>query len=376
GYQSQGEKIKRGKESTYHFKSENVHDFMWAADRDYVHKTVQVPDGPLMHYFYVEDKITKETWPQLMEISPKMVGFMNKQFGKYPYSDFFVIQGGDGGMEYPMGTLIAGKGSIRGLVSVTMHEMFHSWYYGVLGFNESLYPWMDEGFTTYAQHLTKEFLYGTSNSPERWLKTYVSVTNSGAQEPLTTHSDHYHYNGVYGASAYNFGALVPYQLAYIMGQDTFDKAFRDLFYTWAFKHPEPEDFEFIMEKHADMVLDWFFIDWIGTTKHLDYAINSVKEEKGKTKVELINKNQRPMPVEVMVTYKDGTKERFYMPLRIMRGAKKFTDGIKTTQLSNWPWTHPINSFIIDTIPSNISKIEIDPDQGMVDIDYSNNSWVN
>lgn len=375
GYQKPDMKVKRNKkEITYHFIGKNIHDFMWAADPEYVHKTVQVPEGPRMHYFYVEDDITRETWPQLMEISPKMVKFMNEKFGKYPYSDFYVIQGGDGGMEYPMSTLITGRGSLRGLIGVTIHEMFHSWYQGLLATNESLYPWMDEGFTSFASGITSSYLAGTKATFDRSIQRYTQLHNSGRQEPLTTHSDHYNTNSAYSTGAYTMGSLVLYQLAYIMGEDKFYEAMRDYFYTWRFHHPEPTDFEKIMEKHSGMVLDWFFLDWIGTTKGLDYAIGNVKEVNGKVEVTLINKDQRPMPIEVMVTYKDGNMERFYLPLRIMRGEKVFKDGIKTTVLEDWPWTHPTRVITVSTGLDKIEKIELDPAKGTVDIDYTNNVW--
>jgi len=376
GYEDPGTKVKRSKkEITYHFIADNVHDFMWAADPDYVHKTVQVPDGPKMHYFYVEDTITVKTWPQLMEVSPEFVTYMSKQFGKYAYADFFVIQGGDGGMEYPMSTLINGRGSVRGLIGVTIHEMFHSWYQGVLATNESLYPWMDEGFTSYASALTGQYLADTKPSLERRFKAYLKLALSGMQEPMTTHSDHYNTNGAYGTAAYSMGSLIPYQLAYIMGADIFHEAFRDYYYTWQFRHPAPDDFARIMEKHSAMVLDWFFLDWVGTTKHLDYAIGDVSEKENQVNIELINRNQRPMPVELLVTFNDGHQERYYMPLRMMRGNKIFNDSIKTTQLADWPWTNPSYSITLDNSLSEISKIELDPDKGTADVDYSNNLWI-
>jgi hypothetical protein len=375
GYEDPGTKVKRRKkEITYHYIADNVHDFMWAADPDYVHKTVQVPDGPKMHYFYVEDTITEKTWPQLMDVSPKMVTYMSQQFGKYAYSDFFVIQGGDGGMEYPMSTLINGKGSVRGLIGVTIHEMFHSWYQGVLATNESLYPWMDEGFTSYASALTGQHLAGMKPSLERRFKAYLGLALSGKQEPMTTHSDHYNTNSAYGVAAYSMGSLIPYQLAYIMGEDIFHEAFRDYYYTWQFRHPSPSDFTRIMEKHSAMILDWFFLDWVGTTKHLDYAIGDVTEKDNQVNIELINRNQRPMPVELLVTFNDGHQERYYMPLIMMRGNKVFNDGIKTTQLPDWPWTNPSYSVTLDKNLSEISKIELDPNRGTADVDYSNNTW--
>jgi peptidase M1-like protein len=377
GYEEPGTLVKRNEKAiTYHFIAENVHDFMWAADPDYVHKTVQVPNGPKMHYFYVEDKKTRDTWPQLMEISPQMVTYMNQQFGNYAYPEFFVIQGGDGGMEYPMSTLITGRGSLNRLIGVTIHEMFHSWYQGVLATNESLYPWMDEGFTSYATAITQQYLRGGNNPLERRFNSYIKLAKSGIQEPLTTHSDHYATNGAYSIGAYSMGALVPYQLAYIMGKDTFAKAFRDYYYTWRFHHPTPTDFINIMERHSGMVLDWFFLDWIGTTKHLDYAINDVSENDGKVIINLENKDQRPMPVELLITYKNGKQERYYMPLRMMRADKVFNDDIKTTQLADWPWINPTRTVTIDARLADISKIELDANKGMVDIDYSNNTWTN
>lgn len=377
GYETPGMKVKRKKKKiTYHFIGENIHDFMWAADPDYVHKHVDVPNGPRMHYFYVEDSITTANWPKLMEESPKFVTFMNEQFGKYAYDDFYVIQGGDGGMEYPMSTLINGKGSLQGLIGVTIHEMFHSWYQGLLATNESLYAWMDEGFTSYGTNVVGNYLRNEAPSFERSISSYTRLHNSGKQEPMTTHSDHYNTNWAYGTAAYTIGSLVPYQLAYIMGQEKFDVAFRDYYNTWKFHHPEPTDFEKVMEDHSGMVLDWFFIDWIGTTKGLDYAVKSVEDKEGKAVVILENKDQRPMPSEVLVTYKDGSTERFYMPLRLMRNSKSFDDDIKTTELEAWPWTHPEYTINLDKPSAEIEKVELDPDKGMVDIDYSNNTWTN
>ena len=254
--------------------------------------------------------------------------------------------------------------------------MFHSWYQGALATNESLYPWMDEGFTSYASAMTQQYLTNTKSPLESRFKAYYSLALSGLQEPLTTHSDHYNTNGAYGTAAYSMGSLVPYQLAYIMGEETFHKAFRDYYYTWRFHHPTPADFARIMESNSDMVLDWFFLDWIGTTKHLDYAIGDVSEKGDKVNIELINKDQRPMPVELLVTFNDGHQERYYMPLRMMRGNKEFNDGIRTIQLPDWPWTSPTYSLVIDTTLSEISKIELDPGMGTVDINYLNNTWSN
>lgn len=379
GYEEPGAKVKRKKKKplSWHFKAEKVHDFVWAADPDYTHKTTQVPNGPKMHFFYQEDSITTNTWPKLIETVPKMVDFMNKRFGKYPYSDFSVIQGGDGGMEYPMATLIVGRGPYRGLLSVTVHEMFHSWYQGVLASDETLYPWMDEGFTTYAQNITKSFLEDRKGDPQSGsYRGYYYLVNNGKQEPLSTESDFYHTNLAYGIAAYSMGSMVPAIMEYIVGEKTFEKAFRVYFNTWKFKHPNPNDFKRVIEKETGIELGWFMNEWIGTMHHVDYAINSVTEQGDSTRVVLVNEGTMPMPTEVFVTYKDGSSEIFYFPLRVMRGAKTEFEDTKPTLVSDWPWTNPKMEFIIPKPINSIRSIELNKSKRVPDINQYNERWTN
>lgn len=379
GYEDAEVKVKRKKNKplTWHFKAENVHDFVWAADPDYTHKTIQVPNGPKMHFFYQEDSITTETWPQLIETAPKMVTFMNNRFGKYPYSDFSVIQGGDGGMEYPMATLIVGRGPVRGLISVTVHEMFHSWYQGVLASNETLYPWMDEGFTTYASNITKAYLGNKKGDPQSGsYRGYYYHASSGKQEPLTTGSDFYHTNLAYGIAAYSMGSMVPAILEYIVGPETFEKAFRVYFNTWKFKHPNPNDFKRVIEKETGIELSWFMNEWIGTMHQVDYAIDTVSGSGDSTKIRLANKGTMPMPTEVYVTYKDGSSEIFYFPLRVMRGAKTEFGETKVTLVSDWPWTNTHKEFTIKKPLNSIESIKLNSSKRVPDINQDNDSWNN
>ncbi len=370
-------KHKKNKPLTWHFKAENVHDFVWAADPDYVHKTVQVPNGPKMHFFYQEDSVTTKTWPQLMETVPKMVTFMNKRFGKYPYSDFSVIQGGDGGMEYAMATLIVGGGSYAGLMSVTVHEMFHSWYQGVLATNESLYPWMDEGFTTYASNITKAHLTNSDKDPQlNSYRSYQYLVSKEKQEPLATHADHYNTNMGYGIASYSMGSMVPAMLEYIVGKENFEKAFRVYFNTWQFKHPNPTDFRRIIEKETGFELSWFFNDWIGTTHHIDYAIQNVNENGTDTKVILENKGTMPMPVEVTVTSTDGSSIIYYFPLRMMRNSKTEFGNNKYLLIEDWAWTNPTKTFTIGQSFEEIKSIEINRSKRVPDIDPTNDKWEN
>ena len=155
GYETPGSKIKKtkGKTLTWHFKAPMVHDFMWAADPDYLHDTLKVENGPMLHFFYKNDKEIVENWKKLQPKTAEAMQFFNKNIGDYPYEQYSVIQGGDGGMEYAMSTLITGGRNFGSLVGVMVHEMAHSWFQHVLASNESKHEWMDEGFTTFISSL-------------------------------------------------------------------------------------------------------------------------------------------------------------------------------------------------------------------------------
>ena len=371
---------------TWHWKAENVHDFMWGADPDFTHTTAQVPDGPKLHFLYQEEVVAenaeertqeqlRNNWEQLPEYTVKAFQYMSKNYGKYPYDKFTVIQGGDGGMEYPMATLITGNRSLGSLVGVTVHEFVHMWYYGVLATNESRYPWMDEGFTTYTSALTMDHLFndGQSENPHRGsYRSYFSIIEDGKQEALDTHADHYHTNRAYGTASYSTGAVFLNQLRYIIGGDTFERGMKRYFDTWQFKHPDGRDFLRVMEQESNMVLDWYYQYFIETTKNIDYGITSVLSEGENTYVTLERHKLTPMPIDLMVTYEDGSQEMYYMPLRIMRNTKPKETDVPRTIKPDWPWVNPTYTLEIDAPSSDIKKIEIDPSQRMADINRKNN----
>ena len=154
------------------------------------------------------------------------------------------------------------------------------------------------------------------------------------------------------------------------------KGLLSYFNTWKFKHPNSNDFLRIMEKQSGLELDWYREYWVGSTHQINYAITSVEEVEGETKVNLEKLGRMPMPLDVVVTYTNGQQENFYIPLRIMRGEKPIAKGEKRTLLADWPWTHPIYGFSIPTSLSNIRSIEIDPSQYLADVDRANNSYSN
>jgi len=361
----------------WHFKAENVHDFAWAADPDFVHDITLLDNGTKIHFLYQADSL-KENWEKVQDYTKRSFEFVNKHFGEYPYSDYSIIQGGDGGMEYPMATLITAHGSFGGLVSVIVHESIHSWYQGMMATNESKYPWMDEGFTTYVQNLTLDHIYGKNalNPNMRSQKSYLSLASSNVQEPLTTHADHYHFNGVYGVSVYSKGAVFLDQLSYIIGEDVFMKGMMDYYNEWRFKHPTPDDFKRIMEKASGIELDWYFEQFIGTINTIDYGVKTIeKKDKNTTQIILTKNGSMPMPLDIVVTLKDGSTKVYNVPLRIMRG-EKTTSIYKNLEVvsEDWPWTNPEFTLCIDVPKKQIEKIEIDPSLRMADTDRTNNIY--
>jgi hypothetical protein len=377
GYQDVGQRVKRprGDKITYHFTADKVHDFMWAADPDYAHTTAQVPDGPKLHFFYQTDTLT-ENWEQLPEFTVKAFQYMNENFGEYPYDKYSVVQGGDGGMEYPMATLITGHRSLRSLVGVTVHELIHSWFQMLLGTNESLYPWMDEGFTSYASNRTMAHLFGGNSLrvQARSYGGYFALVESGQEEPLTTHSDHYSTNRAYGLASYSKGAVYLEQLSYIIGTNAFDRGMKRYFETWKFKHPNPTNFKRIMEKESGLELDWYHQYFVNSTRTIDYGIKSVEDKGESTHVTLERVDKMPMPLDVLVTYTNGEQELFYIPLRIMRGEKENDSNYSRNVMQDWPWVFPTYLMVIPRSVDTIESIEIDPSGRMADINRGNNNY--
>lgn len=383
-----GEKTAASKDKklSYHFIAPNVHDFLWAADPDYTHDTFTRKDGTVLHFFYQKNENTEEAWGRLPAIMDKAFDFINANYGQYPYKQYSFIQGGDGGMEYPMATLITGERSLGSLVGVSVHELMHSWYQMALGTNESLYAWMDEGFTSWASDEVMNHLRSQGLIPGRVLddphasdyQGYVNFAKSGFEEPLITHADHFVTNTAYGIAAYVKGAVFLAQLEYVIGKEAFRKGMLRYYNTWKFKHPNANDFIRVMEKQSGLELDWYREYWVNTTHTIDYGVKSVEEGEerlaGKAVITLEKAGLMPMPVDVLVRYADGTEEMFSIPLRIMRGHKPADDTeMPCKVLEDWPWVAPTYEFALDVSPDNILDVIIDPHGGMADVNRDNNS---
>ncbi len=350
---------------TWHFKAPNVHDFMWAADPDYTHDIFKMENGIDLHFYYkknLDEKYLKN-WKDLQPKTAELMTYFSEHVGKYPYKQYSVIQGGDGGMEYAMSTLITGKRSFGSLFGVTAHEMAHTWFQFLLASNESKHPWMDEGFTSYisAKASSEILKKGNKNPNTGPYRGYDYVIKNGIEESLSTHADRYDTNTAYSIASYVKGSMFLSQLEYIIGQENTAKSIKKYFTDFSFKHPTPNDIKRSAEKISGLNLDWYLNEWTQTTHTIDYGIKSVEG----TTVTLERIGQMPMPIDVAVTYVDGSKENFNIPLEMMRGHKPTSAKV----LSDWGWTNPTYTF---KASKAVKSVVIDDSKLMADVNLENN----
>ena len=374
GYETGEIKPTQNDKLTWHFKAPNVHDFTWAADPNYIHDTLQVPDGPMLHFLYKNNPEIIDGWKKLQPKTVELMQYYSKNIGKYPYKQYSVIQAGDGGMEYGMCTFITGKRSLGSLIGVTAHELAHSWFQFILASNESKHEWMDEGFTSYISDLAmNEIMSQKKEHPTiSAYNSYIYLANSGYEQPQTTHSDRYELNHVFGISAYNKGEVFLAQLGYVIGEENLKKTIKKYYHDFAFKHPRPIDFIRSAEKISGLELDWYLTDWTQTTNTIDYGVKNIDEINGRAVIQLERIGLMPMPIDLEISYTDGSKELFYIPLQMMRGEKPEESPRKT--LNDWAWAYPTYTFMINKPKVKILSVAIDPKNLMADVNKENNVY--
>ncbi len=400
GYDKAGSELKPSakEKRSWRFVGNNIHDFMWAADPDYKHIVRNIPNGPTVHVIF-NDKPDNErddsAWTKVADVAVKVLPFIEKHFGKYPYPQYSFIHGGDGGMEYPMATLVSSPS-----LGTAIHEWMHSWFQMILGTNESLYAWMDEGFTSYAENLVTEFNTGfpdldnykdalKKNPGNENLKymvesvlpkqhsgayeSYFSLVQSGLEEPLTTHADHFNTNAGYSPAAYSKGEVFMEQLGYIVGAPARDKILLEYYKQWKFKHPNANDFIKLAEDASGIQLDWYQMYFVNTTKTIDYGIDSLWEENGISKIRLRRTGYMPMPIDLQLTLKDGSTQMHYIPLNLMYAAKDSENSNELrTVYEPWRWTHPTYTIELKSKLTDLKKVEIDASKRMADVNRKNN----
>ncbi len=337
----------------WHFTAKNVRDFAFATAPG-LRWDASGYDGILVDNMY---RPKADKWPEVNRIAREAIKYFSEQWYRYPWSHATTFEGPIEGMEYPMLTFTPNSPTREDQQWVISHEFGHQWFPMVVGSNERLYPWMDEGFNTFidlggAAHYFKGTAYGDSIESHP-LHLYADHALPGNEQPLITKPVEVR-DLFWGG--YQKPALMMQMLRYeVLGKERFDAAFRQYIRTWAFKHPTPADFFRVMRDQSGMELDWFWRDWIFTTARLDQAVASVsRDAKGATSIHLSNRGTMVMPATLTLTLDDGTTQEIKLPVEMWNLGDSFVYRVPGTKA--------------------VRRVEVDARRALPDIDRGNNVW--
>ena len=362
--------------ATWKWTAKNMLDFAWAADRDYSVESFDVPQGPKVYFVYQKNDKTK-AWGEAKPYVTRYFQIMNSKFGKYAYPSYAFIQGGDGGMEYGMCTMILGEAkNIEDLMGLMAHEGSHSWYQQMLATNEPTRPWMDEGFTSYAESYVMHQLFPPKdNRPNAFVEkidAYRKFLKKQIEEPAVWLGDHHDNGTAYSYASYVKGELYLVQLGYIVGEENLSKIMTEYFKEWSLKHPTDRDFLHIAQKVSGMDLKWFHHYWINTTKTIDYGIKDVQYGAQSTTVTLVNNSQIPMPIDFSVITADNKIVNYQIPLNMTHTWKTKDAFGEFTTLKYWPWTQKEYTFTVPYNKSQLRVLGIDFSHRLADVNPEDN----
>jgi hypothetical protein len=344
-----------GGPATWRFTASNVRDFAWAAAPNWIWEASNY-DGILIQTLY---RPSADKWAngEAHRMARGAIQHFSEQWYRYPYSHATTVEGPVGGMEYPMLTFVP-NGSTREATHWELaHEFGHEWFPMIVGSNERLYPWMDEGFNTFidlanAASYFKGTPYGDTIQVNP-LHLAAQHSTPGEEQPLITNPTEVRDLMWVG---YQKPALMLTTLRNeVLGPERFDAAFRDYIRTWAFKHPTPADFFRLMRDRSGMELDWFWRDWVYTTARLDQAVEPVlADSSGHTLVAIVNRGTMVLPAELRVTYDDHRTETVRLPVEMWNLGPRFTYRLPAGR--------------------RVQRLEVDPRHVLPDVDRSNNVW--
>ncbi len=322
---------KKDERKQWRFVAHNVHDFAFTADPSYRLSTVY-QDG--VECVGIAQEPHASGWQNSAELVAKIIKTFSEKYGQYHYPKMVAADANDG-MEYPMITMDGGREpGYRGLL---VHEIAHNWFYGMVGSNETYRAAMDEGFT---QFLTSEGLRAIdgdtlveSKPASKWLQrfgeqklvkdsrvynAYIMDAATGKDFQLNTHSDDFDgalgHGGGYRLVYYKTATML-YNLQYVLGDSLFAGAMLHYFNQWKFAHPYFEDFRNSITQYTHVDLNWFFDQWLETTKGLDYGVSRLRKVKGSDSFDITfaRKGEMQMPLDFTITDKAGGKQSYYIP---------------------------------------------------------------
>ena len=341
---------------TWRFRAEDVRDFAFGTSDAYVWDATlaETADGGLAH-IHTLYRPTEASWDRSAEFARFSIEYLSDMLAPYVYPHMTVVEGIiGGGMEYPMITLIGGERTPRSLFGTTFHEISHMWVPMLVGQNEKQYAWMDEGLTSYnTNEAAAAFWNEDTWNPDE--QSYYGYAGTGDEVESMRHADQYPYGSrARTVASYNKPAVALRALEFVLGEETFDRAYREYIERWAYKHPYPYDLFNTVEDVAGQDLDWFWTSLFYETWTLDHAIAAVDSDASGVTVTVEDRGLTPMPVELEVTYDDGATASQTIAV------DAWLDGERT---------------VTATFPAgDVARVELDPRVYLPDIDRFNTVW--
>ena len=353
----------------WRFRADSVRDVAFSVTRasvwDAVRASVGDRDGDGDEDFTRVDAIYRPSatrWREAARHGRHAITFLSRQHAlPYPWPHMTAVEARQiigGGMEYPMMTLIGdySEADDTALYGVIAHEFAHMWVPMLVSTDERRYSWMDEGMTEYIEQLAKQDRYPGTNFIRGEQDAYARFALTGAEGPIMRWSDFHYSSGAYTIASYYKPASALAALRAVLGEATFDRAYRAFLGTWKYKHPYPWDFFDSMERVSGRELDWFWRAWYAETWLLDQAVESVEaEDDGETRIVVANLGRTPMPVLLSITREGGEVLRREIPVDV------WLSGERTTSIE---------------IPEGtaVTRVEIDPEHAFADVRRANNVW--
>jgi hypothetical protein len=350
---------KRKGTQTWHFKMENTRDIAFASSSAFIWDAANIKlasgKNVMAQSVYPAESHGQDAWSRSTEYTQESIKFYADTYYDYPYATAINVAADVGGMEYPGVSFCSYKSKGASLWGVTDHEFGHNWFPMIVGSNERLHAWMDEGFNTFINHYsTLNFNngeYPADFTNGRVINPYLKFPG---RESINTYPDATNLRNLAYTAYYKPAIGLIMLREYILGEERFDYAFKSYIKTWAFKHPRPQDFFAHMENASGESLNWFWKNWFYTNNNIDIAVVDVAQKEYGALISIENKGEIPMPVALKVTYADGTHENVHLPVEIWQRGNA------------WDYFHETSK--------NVTSVEFDPKKQVADIDGSNDSW--
>ena len=320
---------------TWKFKGTNIRDVAWCAAPNYIWDA-SAWNGILAQAYYRPS--AADLWKDAADMSRYSIKEYSTRWFPYAYPQISAVEGPVSGMEYPMVAMEAQSQSKEGLYSVVTHEIGHMWYPMMVGSDERRYAWMDEGFNTFINIYSEQGYFTRDDSKRRMGEARFTITTdqSPTAQPMMTYANLYKTGANLGELAYIKPGNGLFLLREkILGPAVFDPAFREYTRRWAHKHPQPSDFFRTMNNLTGRDLDWFWRGWFFTTGTLDQSIENLTQAPGKggnaVAVTIRNQGSLVMPIELQLTFDDGTTQLYKYPVEVWYKGDTFEADITTAK---------------------------------------------